>query len=208
MVQRWWSSVFSFRLKALLISCLWNCVCNQRTVLFKKLVEIVLFVLKTLDSMMDQCVASIRRTLNYSLFITISTIHPQSSSYPNWRFRGLDWARPQFYFLFYLPASCLLLCRYTAVAMPLLYNTRYSSRRRVAVMIAVVWFLSFAISCPLLFGLNNTGRPPVLLLSPSILYLWDFAHSVLRHPSLHRWELEGGGSQRLRDAYKGKMKFL
>lgn len=41
--------------------------------------------------------------------------------------------------------------------MPLLYNTRYSSRRRVALMIAAVWFLSFAISCPLLFGLNNTG---------------------------------------------------
>lgn len=48
-------------------------------------------------------------------------------------------------------------CRYTAVAMPMLYNTRYSSRRRVTVMIALVWFLSFAISCPLLFGLNNTG---------------------------------------------------
>ncbi|KAM4736570.1 dopamine receptor D2 like [Anableps anableps] len=59
-------------------------------------------------------------------------------------------------------ASILNLCaisidRYTAVAMPLLYNTRYSSRRRVAVMIGVVWFLSFAISCPLLFGLNNTA---------------------------------------------------
>ncbi|XP_053699701.1 dopamine receptor D2 like isoform X2 [Synchiropus splendidus] len=57
-------------------------------------------------------------------------------------------------------ASILNLCaisidRYTAVAMPMLYNTRYSSRRRVAVMIAAVWFLSFAISCPLLFGLNN-----------------------------------------------------
>lgn len=42
--------------------------------------------------------------------------------------------------------------------MPMLYNTRYSSRRRVTVMISVVWVLSFAISCPLLFGLNNTGR--------------------------------------------------
>ncbi|XP_046695757.1 dopamine receptor D2b isoform X1 [Silurus meridionalis] len=59
-------------------------------------------------------------------------------------------------------ASILNLCaisidRYTAVAMPLLYNTRYSSKRRVTVMISVVWVLSFAISCPLLFGLNNTG---------------------------------------------------
>ncbi|XP_051921917.1 D(2) dopamine receptor A-like [Hippocampus zosterae] len=59
-------------------------------------------------------------------------------------------------------ASILNLCaisidRYTAVAMPLVYNTRYSSRRRVALMIAAVWFLSFAISCPLLFGLNNTA---------------------------------------------------
>ncbi|NXE93586.1 DRD2 protein, partial [Menura novaehollandiae] len=60
-------------------------------------------------------------------------------------------------------ASILNLCaisidRYTAVAMPMLYNTRYSSKRRVTVMIAVVWVLSFAISCPLLFGLNNTGE--------------------------------------------------
>lgn len=59
--------------------------------------------------------------------------------------------------LFYI-CICVHLHRYTAVAMPMLYNTRYSSRRRVAVMIAVVWFLSFAISCPLLFGLNNTGN--------------------------------------------------
>lgn len=56
---------------------------------------------------------------------------------------------------------CMYCCRYTAVAMPLLYNTRYSSRRRVAVMISVVWFLSFAISCPLLFGLNNTGNSAI-----------------------------------------------
>lgn len=62
--------------------------------------------------------------------------------------------------LFYV-SVCLYYCRYTAVAMPMLYNTRYSSRRRVAVMIAVVWFLSFAISCPLLFGLNNTGNGAV-----------------------------------------------
>ncbi|NXD86980.1 DRD2 protein, partial [Halcyon senegalensis] len=60
-------------------------------------------------------------------------------------------------------ASILNLCaisidRYTAVAMPMLYNTRYSSKRRVTVMISVVWVLSFAISCPLLFGLNNTGE--------------------------------------------------
>lgn len=49
--------------------------------------------------------------------------------------------------------------RYTAVAMPMLYNTRYSSKRRVTVMIAIVWVLSFTISCPMLFGLNNTGEP-------------------------------------------------
>lgn len=48
--------------------------------------------------------------------------------------------------------------RYTAVAMPMLYNTRYSSKRRVTVMITIVWVLSFTISCPLLFGLNNTGE--------------------------------------------------
>lgn len=59
-------------------------------------------------------------------------------------------------------ASILNLCaisidRYTAVKMPMLYNTRYSSRKRVTVMISVVWVLSFTVSCPLLFGLNNTA---------------------------------------------------
>ncbi|XP_043936285.1 D(2) dopamine receptor A-like [Protopterus annectens] len=64
-------------------------------------------------------------------------------------------------------ASILNLCaisidRYTAVAMPMLYNTRYSSKRRVSVMIAVVWVLSFAVSCPLLFGLNNTATRTIV----------------------------------------------
>nr|XP_036848523.1 D(2) dopamine receptor [Manis javanica] len=76
-------------------------------------------------------------------------------------------------------ASILNLCaisidRYTAVAMPMLYNTRYSSRRRVTVMIAIVWVLSFTISCPLLFGLNNTGLKSGLAL-PRALPLQDAA---------------------------------
>ncbi|XP_063058724.1 dopamine receptor D2b [Engraulis encrasicolus] len=65
-------------------------------------------------------------------------------------------------------ASILNLCaisidRYTAVAMPMLYSGQYSSRRRVTLMISVVWVLSFTISCPLLFGLNNTAsRDPAV----------------------------------------------
>ncbi|KAL2085136.1 hypothetical protein ACEWY4_018456 [Coilia grayii] len=60
-------------------------------------------------------------------------------------------------------ASILNLCaisidRYTAVVMPVLYNTTHSSRRRVSVMIAAVWILAFAVSCPLLFGFNTTGE--------------------------------------------------
>lgn len=52
--------------------------------------------------------------------------------------------------------------------MPMLYNTRYSSKRRVTVMIAIVWVLSFTISCPLLFGLNNTGKSCRCLLSAQL----------------------------------------
>ncbi|XP_017664993.1 PREDICTED: D(2) dopamine receptor isoform X2 [Lepidothrix coronata] len=71
-------------------------------------------------------------------------------------------------------ASILNLCaisidRYTAVAMPMLYNTRYSSKRRVTLMIAVVWVLSFAISCPLLFGLNNTDANECIIANPAFV---------------------------------------
>nr|AHM92578.1 dopamine D2 receptor transcript variant 3 [Anser cygnoides] len=71
-------------------------------------------------------------------------------------------------------ASILNLCaisidRYTAVAMPMLYNTRYSSKRRVTVMIAVVWVLSFAISCPLLFGLNNADDNECIIANPAFV---------------------------------------
>ncbi|XP_010180231.1 PREDICTED: D(2) dopamine receptor isoform X3 [Mesitornis unicolor] len=71
-------------------------------------------------------------------------------------------------------ASILNLCaisidRYTAVAMPMLYNTRYSSKRRVTVMIAVVWVLSFAISCPLLFGLNNPDENECIIANPAFV---------------------------------------
>uniref|UniRef100_A0A8B9TK79 Dopamine receptor D2 n=1 Tax=Anas platyrhynchos TaxID=8839 RepID=A0A8B9TK79_ANAPL len=71
-------------------------------------------------------------------------------------------------------ASILNLCaisidRYTAVAMPMLYNTRYSSKRRVTVMIAVVWVLSFAISCPLLFGLNTADDNECVIANPAFV---------------------------------------
>ncbi|KAJ1175448.1 hypothetical protein NDU88_000736, partial [Pleurodeles waltl] len=71
-------------------------------------------------------------------------------------------------------ASILNLCaisidRYTAVAMPMLYNTRYSSKRRVTVMISVVWVLSFAISCPILFGFNNTADNECLIENPTFV---------------------------------------
>ncbi|XP_046690167.1 D(3) dopamine receptor isoform X2 [Silurus meridionalis] len=67
-------------------------------------------------------------------------------------------------------ASILNLCaisidRYTAVVMPVLYNTTDSSRKRVSVMIAAVWILAFAVSCPLLFGFNTTYDPLVCSIS-------------------------------------------
>uniref|UniRef100_A0A4W5NTJ8 D(3) dopamine receptor n=1 Tax=Hucho hucho TaxID=62062 RepID=A0A4W5NTJ8_9TELE len=67
-------------------------------------------------------------------------------------------------------ASILNLCaisidRYTAVVMPVLYNTTHSSRKRVSVMIATVWILAFAVSCPLLFGFNTSDDPTVCSIS-------------------------------------------
>ncbi|XP_041717228.2 D(3) dopamine receptor [Coregonus clupeaformis] len=67
-------------------------------------------------------------------------------------------------------ASILNLCaisidRYTAVVMPVLYNTTHSSRKRVSVMIVTVWILAFAVSCPLLFGFNTSDDPTVCSIS-------------------------------------------
>uniref|UniRef100_A0A672ZJT3 D(3) dopamine receptor n=1 Tax=Sphaeramia orbicularis TaxID=375764 RepID=A0A672ZJT3_9TELE len=67
-------------------------------------------------------------------------------------------------------ASILNLCaisidRYTAVVMPVLYNTTHRSRKRVFAMISVVWVLAFAVSCPLLFGFNTTDDPMVCSIS-------------------------------------------
>nr|XP_023700921.1 D(3) dopamine receptor [Paramormyrops kingsleyae] len=60
-------------------------------------------------------------------------------------------------------ASILNLCaisidRYLAVVMPVLYTASRKSRGRVSAMIATVWILAFAVSCPLLFGFNTTDK--------------------------------------------------
>ncbi len=57
------------------------------------------------------------------------------------------------------------------MVMPVLYNTTHSSPKRVSVMIATVWVLAFAVSCPLLFGFNTTGE---FLYSVSPAQLVDF----------------------------------
>ncbi|XP_060091151.1 D(3) dopamine receptor [Heteronotia binoei] len=69
-------------------------------------------------------------------------------------------------------ASILNLCaisidRYTAVVMPVhyQYSTGPSSCRRVSIMIASVWLLAFAVSCPLLFGFNTTEDPNICSIS-------------------------------------------
>ncbi|NP_001279680.1 D(3) dopamine receptor isoform X1 [Callorhinchus milii] len=67
-------------------------------------------------------------------------------------------------------ASILNLCaisidRYTAVVMPVQYNTSYFSRTRVTLMICGVWILAFAVSCPLLFGFNTTDDPQLCSIS-------------------------------------------
>ncbi|XP_058884401.1 D(3) dopamine receptor-like [Acipenser ruthenus] len=67
-------------------------------------------------------------------------------------------------------ASILNLCaisidRYTAVVMPVLYNTTHSSKKRVTLMITAVWVLAFVVSCPLLFGFNTTEHPNICSIS-------------------------------------------
>ncbi|MBN3277023.1 DRD2A protein, partial [Polyodon spathula] len=67
-------------------------------------------------------------------------------------------------------ASILNLCaisidRYTAVVMPILYNTTHSSKKRVTLMITAVWILAFVVSCPLLFGFNTTEHPNICSIS-------------------------------------------
>ncbi|XP_048348266.1 D(3) dopamine receptor [Sphaerodactylus townsendi] len=94
-------------------------------------------------------------------------------------------------------ASILNLCaisidRYTAVVMPVhyQYSTGPSSSRRVSIMIAVVWLLAFAVSCPLLFGFNTTEDPSVCSISNPNFVIYSSVVSGLFYffPS-HGWTL-------------------
>lgn len=83
---------------------------------------------------------------NFSLVMCFSVSHPLVTS-----------LNDCFHSASYLP---FLFPRYTAVVMPVHYQhgTGQSSCRRVALMITAVWVLAFAVSCPLLFGFNTTGK--------------------------------------------------
>ncbi|XP_015269059.1 PREDICTED: D(3) dopamine receptor [Gekko japonicus] len=122
-------------------------------------------------------------------------------------------------------ASILNLCaisidRYTAVVMPVhyQYSTGPSSCRRVSVMIAMVWLLAFAVSCPLLFGFNTTEDPSICSISnPNFviyssvvsfylpflvtLLLYVRIYIVLRQRQRKR-VLTRQGSQRVKACYK------
>nr|XP_056714509.1 D(3) dopamine receptor [Euleptes europaea] len=122
-------------------------------------------------------------------------------------------------------ASILNLCaisidRYTAVVMPVhyQYSTGPSSCRRVSVMIALVWLLAFAVSCPLLFGFNTTEDPSICSISnPNFviyssvvsfylpflvtLLLYVRIYIVLRQRQRKR-VLTRQGSQRVKTCYK------
>lgn len=44
-------------------------------------------------------------------------------------------------------------------------------------MIATVWVLAFAVSCPLLFGFNTTGQVNNILMPPVMLFrMQDLTH--------------------------------
>nr|XP_014350627.1 PREDICTED: D(3) dopamine receptor-like [Latimeria chalumnae] len=89
-------------------------------------------------------------------------------------------------------ASILNLCaisidRYTAVVLPMQYNSGRSSHRRIALMITAVWTLAFAVSCPLLFGFNTTedlsvcsiSNPNFVIYSSIMSFYLPFAVTLL-----------------------------
>uniref|UniRef100_A0A3B3SRY5 Dopamine receptor D3 n=1 Tax=Paramormyrops kingsleyae TaxID=1676925 RepID=A0A3B3SRY5_9TELE len=87
-------------------------------------------------------------------------------------------------------ASILNLCaisidRYLAVVMPVLYTASRKSRGRVSAMIATVWILAFAVSCPLLFGFNTTAstcsisNPEFVVYSSVVSFYLPFVVTLL-----------------------------